>query len=272
MELRVTRHPLERPNRTLLVDEASEVELIGLDNFEIDDRVKKVLQDSFGIAELFPPQAMALPHSLRGENLMLAIPTASGKSLVAHITLAHRLSNDLSGMRGVYIVPLKALASEKYNELREICSGLDLKVGLAIGDRSGESNLVEDSDILVCTSEKLDSMLRSNQSLMDDIGIVVADEFHLIHDPNRGPTLEILLSRIRHNRPEAQILGLSATVENAEQISEWLGAKLVRSDWRPVALYSGTITGLEMSFYSVESPKEGRLRSSGAYKIGGESS
>ena len=241
----------------MFVDEASEVELTGLDEFGIDIRVKKVLEDSFGITELFPPQAKALPHSLRGENLMLAIPTASGKSLVAHITMAHRLSNDLSGMRGIYIVPLKALASEKYNELREICSGLDLKVGLAIGDRNGETNLVEDSDILVCTSEKLDSMIRSNQSLMDNIGIVVADEFHLIHDPNRGPTLEILLSRIRHNRPEAQILGLSATVENAEQISEWLEATLVRSDWRPVALYSGTLTGLEINFYSVESPKEG---------------
>ena len=58
MELRVTRHPLERPNRTMFVDEASEVELTGLDEFGIDIRVKKVLEDSFGIAEIFPSQRM----------------------------------------------------------------------------------------------------------------------------------------------------------------------------------------------------------------------
>ena len=56
-------------------------------------------------------------------------------------------------------------------------------------DRSSETSLVENSDVLVCTSEKLDSMLRSKPSLLDDIGIVVADEFHLMQDPSRGPTL-----------------------------------------------------------------------------------
>jgi helicase len=168
--------------------------------------------------------------------------------------MAHRLSNDLKGMRGVYIVPLKALASEKFRELSEICKSVDLRVGLAIGDRSSENNFVEDSDVLVCTSEKLDSMLRSNPSLMDDIGIVVADEFHLLQDPNRGPTLEILLSRIRHRVEGAQILALSATVGNANDLAEWLDADLVKSEWRPIALYSGTLTGLDLRYHSVESP------------------
>ena len=127
-------------------------------------------------------------------------------------------------------------------------------MGLAIGDRSSENNFVEDSDVLVCTSEKLDSMLRSNPSLMDDIGIVVADEFHLLQDPSRGPTLEILLSRIRHRVEGAQILALSATVGNANDLAEWLDADLVKSEWRPIALYSGTLTGLDLRYHSVESP------------------
>jgi len=228
--------------------------MVRLGEFEFDVRLKKMLQEKWGISKLFPPQAMALPCSLEGRNLMLAIPTASGKSLVAHITMAHRLANDLKGMRGIYIVPLKALASEKFDELSEICSCVGLKVGLAIGDRSTENNLVEDSDVLVCTSEKLDSMLRSKPSLMNDIGIVVADEFHLLQDPNRGPTLEILLSRIRHRVEGAQILALSATVGNAKELSEWLEADLVTSEWRPIALYSGTLTGLDLSYHSVESP------------------
>ena len=234
-------------------DEAG-LEMVDLRDFQIDERLKKMLEENWGISQLFPPQARALPNSLDGRNLMLAIPTASGKSLVAHITMAHRLSNDLKGMRGVYIVPLKALASEKFRELSEICKSVDLRVGLAIGDRSSENNFVEDSDVLVCTSEKLDSMLRSNPSLMDDIGIVVADEFHLLQDPNRGPTLEILLSRIRHRVEGAQILALSATVGNANDLAEWLDADLVKSEWRPIALYSGTLTGLDLRYHSVESP------------------
>ena len=234
-------------------DEAG-LEMVDLRDFRIDERLKKMLEENWGISRLFPPQARALPNSLDGRNLMLAIPTASGKSLVAHITMAHRLSNDLKGMRGVYIVPLKALASEKFRELSEICKSVDLRVGLAIGDRSSENNFVEDSDVLVCTSEKLDSMLRSNPSLMDDIGIVVADEFHLLQDPNRGPTLEILLSRIRHRVEGAQILALSATVGNANDLAEWLDADLVKSEWRPIALYSGTLTGLDLRYHSVESP------------------
>ena len=234
-------------------DEAG-LEMVDLRDFQIDERLKKMLEENWGISQLFPPQARALPNSLDGRNLMLAIPTASGKSLVAHITMAHRLSNDLKGMRGVYIVPLKALASEKFRELSEICKSVDLKVGLAIGDRSSENNFVEDSDVLVCTSEKLDSMLRSNPSLMDDIGIVVADEFHLLQDPSRGPTLEILLSRIRNRVEGAQILALSATVGNANDLAEWLDADLVKSEWRPIALYSGTLTGLDLRYHSVESP------------------
>ena len=231
-----------------------EAEMVDLEVFQIDERLKKMLRENWGISQLFPPQARALPNSLDGRNLMLAIPTASGKSLVAHITMAHRLSNDLNGMRGVYIVPLKALASEKFRELSEICKSVNLKVGLAIGDRSSENNFAEDSDVLVCTSEKLDSMLRSNPSLMDDIGIVVADEFHLLQEPNRGPTLEILLSRIRHRVESAQILALSATVGNADDLAEWLDADLVKSEWRPIALYSGTLTGLDIRYHSVESP------------------
>jgi len=254
MELIDARHPLERPNVSHPMDDAPEGGMCSLSDFDFDPRLKSMLKDSWGIERLFPPQAEALPHALSGKNMMLAIPTASGKSLVAHITMAHRLANELKGSRGVYIVPLKALASEKYEELKEISSSVGLKVGLAIGDRGSEMSSIEDSDILVCTSEKFDSMLRGRASLIEDIGIVVADEFHLLQDPSRGPTLEILLSRIRHKREDAQLLALSATVGNAKEIAEWLEAELIRSDWRPVTLYSGTLTGLDLKYHSIESP------------------
>ena len=223
-----------------------------LEDLGLDSEVVSMLRDEWGVERLFPPQSEALPHALSGRNLMLTIPTASGKSLVAYLALIHRLKNDLEGERGIYIVPLKALASEKATELRQLASKVGLRVGIAIGDRDGEAGMVEDSDILVCTSEKLDSLLRSRSELMDGVGIVVSDEFHLLHDVSRGPTLEVLLSRIRHRRPDAQIIALSATVGNAHEMAEWLDAELVVSDWRPVALRYGTVNGLEGKVHRVD--------------------
>ena len=140
----------------------------------MDERIIQHLRSEWGIKELFPPQREALPYALAGHNLMLTIPTASGKSLVAHLTMIQRLISDLSGSRGLYIVPLKALASEKVEELQELASLVGLRVGIAIGDRSGETSGIEDSDILVCTSEKLDSILRTREGVMEKIGVVVA--------------------------------------------------------------------------------------------------
>lgn len=253
MELALTpRHPLERPNRRPYVAQSSDQPSRRLEDLNLDDRLVEMLRDQWGIEELFPPQAEALPPALSGRNVMLTIPTASGKSLVAHLTIVHRLTTDLEGARALYIVPLKALATEKVKELRAIAGSVGLRVGLAIGDRDGETGLIEDSDILVCTSEKLDSLLRTRSELMDKVGIVVSDEFHLLHDPGRGPTLEVLLSRIMHQRPEAQIIALSATVGNSEEMAEWLDAELIVSDWRPVTLRYGILTGLNVSVHRVD--------------------
>jgi len=227
---------------------------VSLADIELDQRLIEFLRSGWGIEELFPPQQEALPYSLSGRNLMLTIPTASGKSLVAHLTIIQRLITDLEGCRGLYIVPLKALASEKVEELRELAELVGLTVGIAIGDRGGETESIEEADILVCTSEKLDSLLRTRSNLMEKIGVVVSDEFHLLHDIGRGPTLEVLLSRIRHSRPEAQIIALSATVGNGAQMAEWLDAKLIESDWRPIQLHSGTLTGLDVKVHRIDGP------------------
>ncbi|MEE2624702.1 MAG: DEAD/DEAH box helicase, partial [Candidatus Thermoplasmatota archaeon] len=223
-----------------------------LEDLGLDSRLVSMLRDDWGIEELFPPQAEALPHALSGRNVMLTIPTASGKSLVAHLAIVHRLIGDLEGARALYVVPLKALAMEKVAELKEIASAVGLRVGLAIGDRGSETGMIEEADILVCTSEKLDSLLRTRSDLMDRIGIVVSDEFHLLHDPGRGPTLEVLLSRIRHRRPDVQIIALSATVGNAAEMAKWLDSELIVSDWRPVTLRYGTMTGLDAKVHRVD--------------------
>ena len=210
-------------------------------NLDLPSGISEFLDKSWNIREFYPPQAEAMPCVLSGRNTLLAIPTASGKSLVAYLAIMKKLLVDEVGSRAIYIVPLKALASEKYEELSQMAGHFNLKVGLGIGDRDGEAKNVGSSDIIVCTSEKLDSLMRTKPELIQNVSIVVADEFHLIHDGDRGPTMEVNLARLRHWRPSVQIIALSATVGNSEELAQWLDAELITSDWRPVTLEMSTM-------------------------------
>ena len=210
-----------------------------------DDFVQFVEND-WGIKTLHPPQAEAMPSILAGRNTMLCIPTASGKSLVAFMGLVNQIMTRNVGSRGIYIVPLKALASEKLEELKQLGESLGLKIGLGIGDAPNEAKQIDDCDILVCTSEKLDSLMRSKSEVLRRVSVVVADEFHLVNDSHRGPTMEINLARIRHLLPEAQIITLSATVGNSQDLADWLESDLIVSQWRPVSLEYATLAELDL--------------------------
>ncbi len=121
-----------------------------------------------------------------------------------------------------------------------------MKIGLGIGDAPNEAKQIDDCDILVCTSEKLDSLMRSKSEVLRRVSVVVADEFHLVNDSHRGPTMEINLARIRHLLPEAQIITLSATVGNSQDLADWLDSDLIVSQWRPVSLEYATLAELDL--------------------------
>jgi helicase len=190
---------------------------------------------SEGITSLYPPQAEALGPVLAGESVVLACPTASGKSLVAYLAL---LRAARAGKTGLYLVPLRALAQEKHEELQAF-EVLGIKVGISIGDFDLPNDKLEKLDILVATSEKADGLLRKRSPWLERLGTVVADEIHLMRDPDRGPTLEVSLTRLRRLRPDLQVVALSATVGNSDEIAGWLGARHITSDFRPVPLRSG---------------------------------
>ena len=230
-----------------------EAEGRAVSGLDLPPKLLDFLQNNWGITHLHPPQQEAMPSVLSGTNTLLAIPTASGKSLVAYIGMMKRLLVDDIGSKAVYIVPLKALASEKYDDLSQMCSAVGLTVGLGIGDASAEARKIDECDVLVCTSEKLDSLMRNRSEMMANVSIVVADEFHLMNDGTRGPTLEINLTRLRHLRPKAQIIALSATVGNCDELAKWLEATLVLSDWRPVALEYSTFHDLHLEPRLVQS-------------------
>jgi len=204
-----------------------------VDELPVDERVKAVIRGR-GIEELYPPQAEALKSGvLEGKNLVLAIPTASGKTLVSEIVMVNRLLRE--GGKVVYLVPLKALAEEKYREFKE-WEKLGFKVAVATGDYDSSDEWLGKYDIIVATAEKFDSLLRHGARWIDDVKIVVADEVHLIGSYDRGATLEMILT---HMLGRVQILALSATIGNAEELAGWLDAELVVSEWRPVQLRRG---------------------------------
>ncbi|MFP4655674.1 MAG: ATP-dependent DNA helicase [Methanohalobium sp.] len=198
-----------------------------------------------GIYELYPPQAEAVEKGLlNNKNLLASIPTASGKTLVSELAM---LKSIASGGKSLYIVPLRALASEKFERFREFES-LDIKVGISTGDFDSTDEWLGSNDIIVATSEKADSLLRNETSWMRDITTIVVDEVHLLDSADRGPTLEITIAKLLRLNPNAQIIALSATVGNAGEIAEWLGAELVQSEWRPIELYEGVYLDDKINF------------------------
>ena len=206
-----------------------------IESLDLPDEVKRFYIDS-GILELYPPQAEAVEKGLlEGRNLLAAIPTASGKTLLAELAM---LKSIRAGGKALYIVPLRALASEKFRRFREF-SELGTRVGISTGDYDLRDEGLGVNDIIVATSEKTDSLLRNETAWMQEISVVVADEVHLIDSPDRGPTLEVTLAKLRKMNPSCQILALSATVGNADELAAWLEAELVVSEWRPTELLEG---------------------------------
>ncbi|MDC0526823.1 DEAD/DEAH box helicase [Euryarchaeota archaeon] len=189
------------------------------------------------IKELYPPQKEAIALVEKGNSVLMSVPTAAGKTLVAYAALIRAVK---AKKKGIYLVPLRALAWEKVNELKDICKNIldGAKIGVSVGDYDKARGLSK-YDIIVSTSERADSLIRHNPSWLTEVGCLVSDEIHLLNDSGRGPTLEITLSKFREINQNIQIIGLSATVSNSKEIANWLDAELVESNFRPVPLRKG---------------------------------
>lgn len=202
-----------------------------------EDFIEKFKREK--IINLYPPQEEAIKKGLLGgeKNFLLAFPTASGKTFIATL-LAIKTFIEKKG-KVIYIVPLVALANEKYVYYKNLFP--NLKVALSVGDVDSPEPWLADYDFIVVTTEKLDSLIRHGVDWIGQVKLIIVDEVHLLNDYSRGPTLEIVITQLRKLSPRAKFLALSATVSNAEEISEWLNAELIESNFRPVRLYEGII-------------------------------
>ncbi len=222
-----------------------------IEDLAIPEAAKQVIIKS-GITDLYPPQEEAICEgALDGKNLVLASPTASGKTLIAELcALKHILKKN---GKVLYLTPLRALASEKFEELKKYSSlrkanGRKIRVGISTGEYDSSDNWLERYDIIISTNEKADSLLRHRTKWMNEISLIVADEVHLLNDKDRGPTLEVVLARLLQINPNSQLLALSATIRNAEEAAEWLNANYITTQWRPVVLKEGVARQNEILF------------------------
>ena len=206
----------------------------------LDQKVSSLLI-SLGYPTLYPPQELAISKGvLEGKNLLITTPTASGKTLVALMAAIKTIEK---GFKVAYLTPLRALAAEKCEDF-QVLNNLNIfnrkvKIELASGDFDSQGKELANADVTILTNEKMDSLMRHRSDWISEVGLFVFDEVHFLGDRERGPVLEMMLTKIRKIYPQIQLLVLSATVINSEDIASWLGCELVDSKWRPTKLVEG---------------------------------
>jgi len=210
---------------------------MGVASLDLPPAFKEMLEKR--VKSLLPVQAKSVEGGLLdGKNLLVVSATATGKSLVGEMA---GVKNVLEG-RGtfLFLVPLVALANQKYNQLslyRELGLSTSIKVGVSRIKLGNSSKMRQDlnSNIITGTYEGVDQVLRSGRSL-GKVGTVVIDEVHMLEEPERGHRLAGLIARLRFAFPKAQFIYLSATVGNPVALAKNLGAKLIDYELRPVPI------------------------------------
>ncbi|MEK7409956.1 MAG: DEAD/DEAH box helicase, partial [Actinomycetota bacterium] len=185
---------------------------------------------------LDPFQLSALDVLDAGESVLVAAPTGSGKTVIAEYAIASARQH---GKKAIYTAPLKALSNQKFSDLVAHHGIVD--VGLLTGDNS----INPSASILVMTTEVLRNMIYADSSTLKNLGVVVLDEVHFLQDAYRGPVWEEV---IIHLEPTVQLVCLSATVSNAEEVADWLTTvrgptRAIVEEHRPVELVNHFAVG-----------------------------
>ena len=192
----------------------------------LDPAIRKIIKDSYPqIEDLNPAQKAVVEAGLleEKENFIIAIPTASGKTLLGVMAALRTI---LEGGKVVYTVPLLSIQNEKVKEFKKF-----EEHGIKVGKHPSSS------DLAVMVFESYDALTRFNWNTLSEVDLVIVDEFHMIGEYSRGPTIECAITRSRIINPGMRLIALSATLQNMEELSTWLGALVVEHDYRPVPLY-----------------------------------
>lgn len=192
--------------------------------------------------DLMPVQSLAVEAGLLDhKNLMIVSATATGKTLIGEIAGVENVLSKRGKM--LYLVPLVALANQKYDQFHTRYGTIGLKTSIRIGAemiKTKETTFMKktlDADIIVGTYEGIDHLLRlGDADALGQVGTVVIDEVHMLTDAERGHRLDGLIARLRYTVPDAQFIYLSATVGDPRYFADRLGAELVIYEHRPVPI------------------------------------
>ncbi len=187
--------------------------------------IKTIINDSYPYIEEFNPAQKAVIESGYlddDENYIISIPTASGKTVLGVLAA---LKTVLNGGKAVYAAPLLSIQNEKVKEFKNF-----EKHGIKVGRHPSSS------DLSVMVFESFDALTRFSWDTLRDVDTLIVDEFHMIGEYSRGPTLEAAITRAKIINPNIRIIALSATLQNIDEIEEWLESKTVTHDYRPVPL------------------------------------
>ncbi len=190
------------------------------------DDIKTIINSAYPYIEEFNPAQKAVIESGYLEdksNYIICIPTASGKTVLGVLPA---LKTILDGGKAVYAAPLLSIQNEKVKEFKAF-----EEHGISVGKHPSSS------DLSVMVFESFDALTRFSWNTLRDVDTLIIDEFHMIGEFSRGPTLEAAITRAKIINPSMRIIALSATLRNIEEIEGWLEGKCVEHDYRPVPLH-----------------------------------
>lgn len=190
-------------------------------------------------------------------SLLLTAPTSAGKSFCAEMAALGAVSRR---QKALLVVPLKALAEERYQRLQQSYQDLGVRVIISTGDRHDSDHLVArgEFDIAVLIYEKLDRLLTQQLDLLGQIGLIAIDELQMLAEPGRGAILERLLVKLRSAAYCPALLALSAVIgeSSAKELCAWLGTTWVHDHRRPADLWRGIAGGGTVHFRSASDGRE----------------
>lgn len=197
--------------------------MITMENLSND--IKTIINTAYPYIKEFNPAQKAVIESGYLEdksNYIISIPTASGKTVLG---ILPALKTILNGGKAIYAAPLLSIQNEKVKEFKAF-----EEHGIKVGKHPSNS------DLSVMVFESFDALTRFSWNVLREVDTLIIDEFHMIGEYSRGPTLESAITRAKIINPSLRIIALSATLKNIDEIEQWLDGKTVKHNYRPVPL------------------------------------
>lgn len=227
-------------NQSLLLDTTKDLAYIsnwGLPISTVNEYKRK------GVDKMFDWQKDCLFNSkvlFDGANLVYSAPTSAGKTLVSEVLMIKTIIERKK--KAIFILPFISIVREKINYLQDLMTSSGVKVDGFYGGYFPARGF-DPLDLIICTIEKANSIINRllEEGKLDDVGMIVIDEIHLIADPQRGYILELLITKVlfmcQKFGYKIQLIGMSATLPNVDLLCKWLDAEYYTTDFRPIDLH-----------------------------------